>query len=341
MVRNSSRNNSARRQSQGIRKNHASSPMDDSQACPSDGRVKRVFKIPRRLESRYSLRDGGTGSRLSLQEVFNRAHAEYEGCSYNEEEPLSQSDIYGINRDIRCHMYDIKKLRKGELTFMKLMRKYPIFLNELRSTIEKKWDVLQRCKAQWGVDWAIQRVLQRDRDYKKQKTSSQIERIVSRRTEHSEHESERHTQSDDEPHRETPIRNQSHSSGDEETGDSEPSRGNHSDMDSEGNGHVSNDLDETHRERGDEEAVARQEGKSSLISKGSGEPKNRPSHRICPPAGVQASQVQHPRSIKKRRRMQIESDSEQEAVPNPPQKSRKKRGCVGKKKGSRGRSRKL
>lgn len=114
--------------------------------------------------------------------MFNRVHAEYEECRYDEDEPLSQADVYGINRDIQSHMYDIENLERGELTFRKLMRQYPIFLNDLRGIIERKWDILQRCKAQWGVDWAIQRVLQRDRIYTNKRSSRSVRSGGSRKS---------------------------------------------------------------------------------------------------------------------------------------------------------------
>jgi len=145
--------------------------MSIPQAAPALSRKRRIqafgtSAFSERLDARniatLSTTDG-VGSRLSLQEVFNRACAEINGRPYAEGEPLNTSDVLEINRDIRSEIYDIKGFNRRNLTFTSLIRNYPVFLNLLRGKIEKKWDILQKCKAQRGVDWAIQRVLQRDR----------------------------------------------------------------------------------------------------------------------------------------------------------------------------------
>ena len=107
-----------------------------------------------------------TGSRRTLNDVFNESYFELYEDPVREDEPLSDSDVRLINRDIRKILYDVKKFQSGTLTFTVLRHNCPNVLVNLRRDIEKKWEIMQMCIGQWGVDWAIQSVLQRDRKYK-------------------------------------------------------------------------------------------------------------------------------------------------------------------------------
>ena len=110
-----------------------------------------------------------------LQEVFNRAYAEHSEELYREQHPLSNTDIIKINSAICHEMYNAKGLEDGCLTFTELQKKFPNFLRYLRKEIEKKYEILQKCVAQWGVDWAIQRVLQRDKRYQQKGLTKKTE----------------------------------------------------------------------------------------------------------------------------------------------------------------------
>ena len=129
---------------------------------------KRVLKVPRTNASRRKIVRNGkmcTGSRRTLKDVFNESYFELYEDPVREDEPLSDSDVRLINRDIRTILYDVKKFQSGTLTFTLLRHKCPIVLVNLRRDIEKKWEIMQMCIGQWGADWAIQYVLQRDRKY--------------------------------------------------------------------------------------------------------------------------------------------------------------------------------
>lgn len=123
----------------------------------------RFLKVPRREQAWRVLKHGKTGHKRTFRHVFNACFTEMCGTLEKKDEPLSNADIRLMYGDIRTELYEKKNLTRGSLTFQDLGRDCPDVLFELRRNIEERYGLLQLCIEQWGVEWAIKEVLQRDR----------------------------------------------------------------------------------------------------------------------------------------------------------------------------------
>lgn len=101
--------------------------------------------------------------------------AVFEKRPFSDNRPISDAYNRRFLSFIPDELRPVPGFEEGILTFTYLKRNQREFLFKLRGHTERKYDVLLKVKAQWAVDWAIEKVLQCDRQYQQSTTRHQDE----------------------------------------------------------------------------------------------------------------------------------------------------------------------